>query len=522
MKYDMLHNTGALQEGLQEKAALRAPAKRKSISASFKKIGVTSSLSEMDDSYNMPVQLANAMPMQLANAAPEPIIEPAAPIVDATLPADGRPREPLFFAGDRRTNNAVAAVDQRSMEIYRQERQNMFFYTIPEGEKVLVTDKHGKGQVLSGPKRICRIGKRIRPLQHYIAYPGEFLIVKLRDGSQSHLAGPREEWLDPRLHSQIEKSDALQIAGKEAVVVYAKGADSQLTRRVINGPALFVPNPGEWLHTFNWHGNKDGGYKKVPGGLVFQKLWMMPDQMYHDVEDVCTSDDVGLTIKLMIFFELVDVDKMLENSHDPIGDFINATSSDVIDLVGRYSFDDFKQHTDKLNDLHSYPQLLNRAEQVGYRIHKIVYRGYATGKALQGMQEQAIEARTRLKLERETTEQAQKLADFKQTCEFQRLSRGRQEEKEQIVHELDKQKLKHQQEMEIFQQKRDAEYGERGRSLEQQREFLARLKEMGVDLTAYLTQNRADQVIELRGDANAVAPHLHLANADKNNLPPKA
>ena len=38
----------------------------------------------------------------------------------------------------------------------------------------------------------------------------------------------------------------------------------------------------------------------------------MPDQMYHDVPDVRTADDAVLTIHLMIFFELVDVERMLD------------------------------------------------------------------------------------------------------------------------------------------------------------------------------------------------------------------
>jgi hypothetical protein len=41
----------------------------------------------------------------------------------------------------------------------------------------------------------------------------------------------------------------------------------------------------------------------------------------------------------------------------------------------------------------------------------------------------------------------------------------------------------------------------------QQRDHLAALRELGVDLTAFLTQARADQVIELRGGGR---PHVHL------------
>ncbi len=47
---------------------------------------------------------------------------------------------------------------------------------------------------------------------------------------------------------------------------------------------------------------------------------------------------------------------------------------------------------------------------------------------------------------------------------------------------------------------------------EQARQHLAALKEMGVDLTAYLTQGGADRVIELRG--TGTNPHIHLGQQD--------
>lgn len=403
--------------------------------------------------------------------------------------------------------------------IYR-EKKSMFFYIIPEGQQVLVTDRKGKADIFKGPCRIARWGKSFLPLKHYIAYPGEFLIVRFRDGHQIHIPGPTEQWLDPRIHAQIEKSDALQIDSKESVVVYSKSEDGKVHRRLVTGPTVFIPEPGEWLHTFSWHGSKGEGYKKVPGGLVFQKLWMMPDQMYHDVEDVRTSDDVVLKIKLMIFFELIDVEKMLEETHDPIGDFINATSSDVIDFVSRYSFDSFKSRTEQLNDTKSYSQLLGRAEQVGYKIHKIVYRGYSTTDALQSMHEQSIEKRTQLKLDRETEEQAQALSDFKQDREFQRLKQAREEEKEKELHEIEKRNLRHKQEMEILRNtekvvREQKEEEDKKKLLYQKEEneirldFFDKLKSMGVDMTLYLTQARADQVFEVRSD-HKTPTHLHI------------
>ncbi|MBU50901.1 MAG: hypothetical protein CL920_19635 [Deltaproteobacteria bacterium] len=427
-------------------------------------------------------------------------------------------------------------------------QMGLFSYTVSEGQRVLMIDKNGQGKILDGPCRVWRWGKRISHLMQYAAYPGEFLIVRHLDGSQEHMHGPAKIWFDPRIHADIQKEDALQLAAKEAVVVYSRNEgdeaeEESVQRRIVMGPEVFAPRPGEWLHTFCWHGTKGDGYKKIPGALVFQKLWLMPDQMYHDVEDVRTADDVVLTIRLMLFFELKDVERMLDETHDPIGDFINAASSDVLDLVGRYTFDEFKTKIELLNEITSYHQLNTRAEQVGYRINKVVYRGYSTTAALQSMHGQAIEARTRLKLERETERQAQELSDFKQQREFERAGKSRNEKTHEVKAELELQRQRQLQEIEFrekqwqteqeqtekklaraFEQRKrewellheqrrqDAEFAlEQKRKLhEAEAAYLTQLKEMGVDLTSYLTQHRADQVIELRGQGEGVSPHLHV------------
>jgi hypothetical protein len=394
----------------------------------------------------------------------------------------------------------------------------MFFYTVEDGARVLMVSRDGTMRILEGPTKVSRWFRRFRPMQHYVAHPGEFLIVRCRDGRQEHLAGPTHVWLDPRTHSSIEKEDALQISGKEAVVVYARAEDGTISRRVVHGPATFVPAPGEWLHTFSWHGTAgDGTYRKVPNALRFQKLWRMPDQMYHDVEDVRTADDAQITVRLMVFFELVDVERMLETSHDPIGDFVNAATSDVVEFTGRHDFEGFKQHTDRLNELATYRQLVSRAEQCGYRVHKVVYRGYGAPESLQQMQDQAIESRTRLQLEKATERQAQELEDLKLDRSLARTQKQRLDEVSRVEQQLaledrgraaqraaDKARL----ELEREQRSQDAALEARLEAERQARQaaHLEALRALGVDLTAYLTHDRPDRVVEVRGGA----PHLHL------------
>ena len=251
--------------------------------------------------------------------------------------------------------------------------------------------------------------------------------------------------------------------------------------------------------------------------------------MYHDVPDVRTADDAVLTIRLMIFFELTDIDRMLETTHDPIGDFVNAATSDVVDFTGRHDFEAFKRNTAKLNELETYRQLAGRAAQCGYRINKVVYRGYGAPERLQQMHDQAIEARTRLQLDRATEQQAQDLEGVRLDSQLLRAGKRRTEQSTEVEHELELSRLRQEAELrdregrsafERQQASLDAEL--RGRVQAErdtrQREHLEALRALKVDLTAYLTQSRADRVIELRGPRGAT--HLHLDPSRPPDVPP--
>src|SRR5262249_15140282 len=158
----------------------------------------------------------------------------------------------------------------------------------------------------------------------------------------------------------------------------------------------------------------------------------------------------------------------------------------------------------------TYRQLTSRAAQCGYRINKVVYRGYGAPDRLQQMHDQAIEARTKLQLERATEQQAQELENYKLESQMQRAGKRRHEQTAEVAHQLELDQQKHgadlgareaQAKFLREQQRLDGQIrGElRARQDQHLREHLAELHRMGVDLTAYLTQNRADRVIELRG-----------------------
>ena len=102
-----------------------------------------------------------------------------------------------------------------------------------------------------------------------------------------------------------------------------------------------------------------------------------------------------MTVKLMIFFELVDVERMLDKTHDPMADLINAAASDTVAFCATKTYEDFLERTAELSDLAAFPTLCSRGEKIGYAINKVVFRGFHSSEALQQMHDHAIQERTR-------------------------------------------------------------------------------------------------------------------------------
>lgn len=66
------------------------------------------------------------------------------------------------------------------------------------------------------------------------------------------------------------------------------------------------------LHEFVWHGTdpeKRGRF--IPRQNKFTKLCHVPSQFYFNVTDVRTNDDTLITVKLMLFYELADIETMV-------------------------------------------------------------------------------------------------------------------------------------------------------------------------------------------------------------------
>jgi len=417
--------------------------------------------------------------------------------------------------------------------------------------------RDGKATIIEGPA-VVREGcfGTFEYVRSVSASERQYLVVEFSDGHVEHIAGPKTMFQHPVDHKNISQRDLDVVEAGEAIVVMrrssesaaaaapapapaaaasvedehtgddkkkekknkskskAKGADGT-SRIVIRGPCYHMPTPDETRHEFKWTGQdpKDPEKKKA-GALTFSKLRLTPDQMYVTVPEARTSDDALLVVHLLVFFQLADLDKMLDRTHDPIADMVNAATSDVVAFCAGLSYEMFLEKTDSLNNLEAYPQLVQRAHSIGYDVTKVVYRSYTASKRLQGMQDDALQSRTQLRLEAETEEQAQRLADLKLAKEQDRQRKKQQMQREEVEHNNAVLRMQHEEKLLEARQTHEAKIAQEAAENEKRLEYYGKLKSLGVDINAYLAANgtRPEKLIQITEGASSAKVHVHTSD----------
>jgi len=410
-----------------------------------------------------------------------------------------------------------------------------------ENNKVEPIFIHGPAQYM--PKGNEYISREIVLIS---ATPNQYIEIFHQDGNVDYIPGPYEVWENPIKYKSILVRDSIEVATNECIVVY-KEDKGKILRNIHYGPILYHPTGKEWTHTFKWHGSDPKHpTKKIYGALQFQKLRLIPDQIFLEIELARTMDDAPLVIKLMLFFELVDPGIMIDKTHDPIADFMNSTTADVLEFVGKYTFEEFKKHINDLSELKNYHQLILRSKGIGYDIHKVVFRGYISSTALEQMHNNAIEVRTKLVLDQETEYRAQSLEDFKLEKEKirqnevlnlkrlenehnnnldkanhnVRLEKAKSEsdqkikiEKENFENIINKEEKLKSIELEHLKKKNELELNKNKESVNIEISKYNKLKEMNVDLSSYmvaLAKGKPDQWIQLENSNDKATPHIHI------------
>jgi len=412
----------------------------------------------------------------------------------------------------------------RANNIIRNQGEYCFFgwCLIPDRMTGLFTELDGSWSTVTGPQMAFTWRKTFQLLENVVASPGEYLQVHFSDGKVEHIEGPHSFTCNPFLHKQVIVRKKLKVNSGYAIVVYQKNKANSVSRRVVQGPVSYTPQVHEWAEKFNWMvPTVENPADKTP--LIFRKLRTIPDQLRFNIPGIRTKDDALMQCNFMIFYNLVDIQKMLNSTHDPCGDVINGTTADILNFTSRRTFEDFKYDINLLNEEQTYPQLSARMEACGYKLKKVAFTGYVTSKELQRMHDSAIETRTKLQLEKETEETRQNLQDFKQQMLHQREEKQRKHKQNEVEHKvelerlnLEKHKLKFEEDLDQKRRSQEQDLEFTRKKEEESQRHLHNLKELGVDLNEYLItkaqmegEHRIDKKIVIQDAASGRKIHFH-------------
>jgi len=363
--------------------------------------------------------------------------------------------------------------------------------TIKMGEACVIFDELGRSKMHYGPKRLWLRGQHtVQFVKKHVANGTQYLVITMQDGSRVHMNGPCHEFQNPAVHKSIEVKKQMQVQEGEAIVVYSEEGEAnkkKVTREIVMGPRSFVPRSCEWVQTHEWHGpmgSNPGRHKAKQNKM--SRLSLMQQNMEVEVKDVRSSDDCELTVRMIMFYRLTNIEQMLNTTQDPTGDLINAMCADVISRVAESTFETFVERSSELNDLSTFPALTKRAPAIGFEVVKVVYLGYVGNETMQRMHDTSITTRTRQKLQLEKRQQELLLEEYtlnkeQELSEKQRTLTQIQEEHQLALQEVE-QAFNTDQELNAANLLRE----HKKMMDEEQSRKLDVLKENGVDLTRYM------------------------------------
>ena len=404
----------------------------------------------------------------------------------------------------------------------------MGFTVVREGQRVAVWSIGGRCEFVDGPRFLVTCMKTVRRLRIHRATQYEYLQVHFLDGHIENFPGPTSMFFDPLEHSSIQVREAVNLAAHEVLVVYRRegegGGDphhrgapgtEDATRVVIRGPKVHFPSNFEWQHNFEWHG-EDPVRKAhiIPKAQKFTVLKLIPTSFYYNVKDVRTSDDALVSVKVMIFYEIADLERMLDTTEDPVADMVNAACSDIVSFVSSMDYCSFVENVSKLSDLDSiYGKLVSRSEAIGINITRVVYRGYHASENLQEMHDKAIERRTKLRLEGEAEATAQEIESLKLKGQTDRAQAKMEMEEMTKKHENALLNLDHEEALRRERLEMEENLNAERAQNEEKLAFYRSLRSLDVDLTKYLTAEYdvPDRTIRIEGGSGGNSHHqVHL------------
>ena len=172
---------------------------------------------------------------------------------------------------------------------------------------------------------------------------------------------------------KLERFRRIQLSEREAVVKVLRDGKEEIILWK-DSPEVYINPVVEKLKNFRWTGSWETGpdSEKVPGMINFEVLRLDNSQTYFSFP-VRTKDNVVINLKLMIFYEVSNLENLIRNTHDPMCEFYNKLQATITSQVAQKNFDDFKQSTwDYIGNLSNNESI--NFENIGLSIDQIVLR----------------------------------------------------------------------------------------------------------------------------------------------------
>lgn len=319
--------------------------------------------------------------------------------------------------------------------------------TIKDGEAAAVWNRLGVHRQVVGPRLTRLFFSTIVFLDKRVAGPNEYLLVRLVDGTVNHIRGPITLFENPVLHQKIEVKQAYSLSSASECIVVNREIrpnttdktlsheNSRIERVILRGPNLYFPLVGDTVVHFDWHGtpaNTTNTFNIVPSTQKFTILNTAPRQWKVDVsflppafqriKQSFIETKPGI-LQLTFNFQITDVNAMLDNTFDIIGDLYDSLVIDLADIqttaetnqsqIEEQPFSSSASTSSSswviktFSTIHSFPHLLARAAVIGVTIDTVSYRGYEQHVETKKQLTELKEIEIKLSRDRMITEQEQ-------------------------------------------------------------------------------------------------------------------
>lgn len=387
--------------------------------------------------------------------------------------------------------------------------------TIKDGEAAAIWNSKGVHTQIVGPKRIWLINSTIRFLTRHKAESHQYLKVSHRDGRVEHVVGPATMYANPAYHDNVYVQNAYRLcSSSECVVTFRstntsankEGSDeieqpaiiptsvkNVVSKRIIRGPTLFVPTPSEHVHSFSWSINASKEYSDEKS--TFNVLNMMGELSL--MSTIHTVDGFSFDASLILSYKISSLDKLIENP-DPMKCLYNSLLFDSQTLGVSFSSELLKTKKDNiismLSKTSTYPSLMKVADTCGLEIENVQVTTISICSALRDQidKEQSLSANIRSEVAKKT--HSYKIREMELEDQRKRVEEEAALKRMQVItndkvdsesHRLKVAALERRIELEKYEAeaKRDVVKIKDEAVLE----FLTRMKQMGVDLTKFMT-----------------------------------